>query len=223
MQAWPVQLRTSGGADGAQTNSSGCRARQRPSREPWGSDLWDSPTAPSGEGDPRGGGLSDGPRIWMIRGGNGGEKRSKEGKTNTVEERLWCRNSGCVAATALLTLLPLPGQHYQNASSNCKHKKNHYDAWREDVHNHIESARKKEFLFSRCSSEADSGGSGTERARRKWLQVTGFALGGREAGVGMVRLQAGHGAKQTENCRGKWTLGSESFCLFTTLKISSWT
>lgn len=62
-----------------------------------------------------------------------------------------------------------------------------------------------------------------EEPRRELLWVTGFALGGREAGLGVVRLQAEHGAKQTENCRSKRTLGSESCCVFAILRISSCT
>ena len=89
--------------------------------------------------------------------------------------------------------------------------------------NHVQAARKKEFLFSQFSLEADLGGTSTEQACRERLWVTGFALGGREAGVEVVRLQAGHRAKQTENCRSKWTLGSESCCVFTILRISSCT
>lgn len=84
--------------------------------------------------------------------------------------------------------------------------------------NHLQAARKKEFLFSHFS-EADSGGTSMEQAGREWLWVTGLASGGREAGVGAVRLQAGHGAKQTENCRSKRTLGSESGCVFAVLRI----
>lgn len=58
-----------------------------------------------------------------------------------------------------------------------------------------------------------------EQAGRERLWVTGLASGGREAGGGVVRLQAGHGAKQTENCRRKRTLGSESCCVFPVLRI----
>lgn len=94
----------------------------------------------------------------MDQRGNRGEKRNTEEKTNVAEDRLRCRNSVCAAVTASLTLLALPGQHYQNTSSNCKQKKNYCDAWSEDVLNHVQAARKK-FLFSHLSSEADSGGT----------------------------------------------------------------
>ena len=90
------------------------------------------------------------PGTGGVREGIGEKKRHTEKNPNISEDRLWCRNSVCVAVTALLTLLPLPGQYYQNANSNCKQKKSHYDAWSEDVPNHIQAARKKE-VFSPTS------------------------------------------------------------------------
>lgn len=87
----------------------------------------------------------------MGHGVNGGEKRSVNGKTNTAEDRCWCRNSVCVAVIASLTLLPLPGQHYQNTNSRCKQKNHHHNAWNEDVLNHVQAARKIKSFWSHTS------------------------------------------------------------------------
>lgn len=54
--------------------------------------------------------------------------------------------------TASLTLLPLPGQNYQNGSSKCEEKQNHCDAWDEDAHDYIQPARGK-FLFSHSAQQ----------------------------------------------------------------------
>lgn len=66
----------------------------------------------------------------------------------------------CAEMTASLTPLPLPSQYYQNTNSSCKQKKNHYDAWSEDVLNHIQAAtQKREFLFSYFSETNRRGAS----------------------------------------------------------------
>lgn len=55
---------------------------------------------------------------------------------------------------ALLTLLPLPRQNYQNGSSKCKKKQNHRDARDEDVHHYVQPARGKSFCGQGASREA---------------------------------------------------------------------
>lgn len=85
-----VPRQTQAGAMPGSTHPKSCH-----SLLPWGSDLWDRPTTPLGEGDLLGRDLSDGPRNWMDQGGNEGEKRNTEEKPNRAEDRLWCRNCVC--------------------------------------------------------------------------------------------------------------------------------
>lgn len=65
----------------------------------------------------------------------------------------------------------------------------------------------------------------------KLLRMNQHGAGLQEAAVGaglahhsrhgMVRLPAGHGAEQTKNCRTEMTLGSESCCVCSDLRIGS--
>lgn len=59
--------------------------------------------------------------------------------------------------TASLTLLPLPGQNYQNGSSKCEEKQNHCNAWDEDTHDDVRPATGKSFCsLTLLSSKASS-------------------------------------------------------------------
>lgn len=87
----------------------------------------------------------------MDQKGNGGGKKTEGKNKGSRTGSVSCyRNRMCVALATSLTLL-LPGEYYQNSSSHCKQKKDHNDGWSEDVLNHVQAARKKEFMLS-CSS-----------------------------------------------------------------------
>lgn len=103
----------------------------------------------------------------MGRRGNGVEKRNIEGKKPKYMRRQPLVQKLCAEMTASLTPLPLPSQYYQNTNSSCKQKKNHYDAWSEDVLNHIQAATQKRvpvLILLRNKQERSQCGADTEKA-----------------------------------------------------------
>lgn len=70
---------------------------------------------------------------------------------------------------ASLTLLPLPGQNYQNGSCKCEEKQNHCDARDEDARDYIQPARRKSF----CSLI-----SAQQQSQQQPLQSRHMGMGG---------------------------------------------